>query len=180
MTATDESWRHNPPKLVALALFIWTRPKGAGRVAWSRLTGRSQATQFNESRGRVDQVTWQVLTRKASHLRSAQNDAHSKPKVKQSVNYAKQIQPRFPAKIKGKRYKSTKGQLHKHRIDRPMKCQWLTRRQSDKITEITGEARRNAKTNDNKNFDGKLHNENSINQNANSPSSLQYLICGNG
>ena len=109
-----------------------------------------------------------------SHLRSAQNDAHSKPKVKQSVSYAKQIQPRFPAKIKGKRYKSTKGQLHKHRIDRPMKCQWLTRRQSDKITEITGEARRTANTNDNKNFDGKLHNENSINQNANSPSSLQY------
>ena len=84
-------------------------------------------------------------------MRSAQNDAHSKPKVKQSVNYAKQIQPRFPAKIKGKRNKSTKGQLHKHRIDRPMKCQWLTRRQSDKITEITGEAKRTAKTNDNKN-----------------------------
>ena len=30
-------------------------------------------------------------------------------------------------------------QLHKHRNDRPMKCQWLTRRQSDKITKITGE-----------------------------------------
>ena len=137
MTTTDESWRHNPPKLVALALFIWTRPKGAGRVAWSRLTGRSQATQFNESPGRVDQVTWQVLTRKASHLRSAQNDAHSKPKVKQSVNYAKQVQPRFPAKINGKRNKTTKGQLHKHRIDRPMKCQWLTRRESDKIHKNT-------------------------------------------
>ena len=43
-------------------------------------------------------------------------------------------------------------------------------------TEITGEARRTAKTNDNKNFDGKLHNKNSVNQNANSPSSLQYII----
>ena len=66
--------------------------------------------------------------------------------------------------------------MHKHRIDRPMKCQWLTRCQSDKITKITGEAKRTAKTNDNKNFDVKLHNESSINQNANSPSSLQYFM----
>ena len=55
-------------------------------------------------------------------MRSAQNDAHSKPKVKQSVSYAKQIQSRFPAKIKGKRHKLMKGQLHKHGIYKPMKC----------------------------------------------------------
>ena len=108
-------------------------------------------------------------------MRLAQNDALSKPKVKQSVSYAKQNQPRFPAKIKGKRNKSTKGQLHKHGIDRPMKCQWLTRRQSHKIFKITGEAKRTAKTNDNNNFDGNYTTKNSINQNANSPSLLQYI-----
>ena len=57
--------------------------------------------------------------------------------------------------------------MHKNGTYRPMQCQWLTRRESDKINKNTGEANVPAKTHDNNNFEGESHND--------SPSSLQYL-----